>query len=528
MKDSEAGEELAYRRAEDYNATRDFTVVNTSVGLSNRYNGKAVMTPPLVRVRQLRVRPTSCPVSAAVESAQGKCYPVYSAADRSEEDILTLGNVTGSSSSDSIMNMSTAFLWNSDLDPSGSGLEKSGGTVPYPGSQVRVISSEPRSMYDASGYYVDLPMDRAEFTSTLAKLRKAEWLDREQTRAVIVQFVSYYPESNIYLQANYLVEMFPSGAVRASASLRPVNLRMYDIRSSQDLALTVLFETVVGLAAYGSIMFDGIRMTWPELLGTPGPGLCTFKSAVSLAIISGSFSRIIFLVLSSRSYFESEGPPDLLGGFIDLNGAADSYNLGFIIDAFVAITLMFRLLSFMHHLPNCDNTRFLILIMRRLAETVAYFACLFLTFLLFIAIFGHGVFGAQMEGYESYQQAVITLTMAVVGQVDFMAHYRVNAYVAVPYMVLYQVGMGMVAAKMFMVVVTQVYVEFLREAESAVSHEEFRQYHWLEILSIVFPCIKRRSGKSGGARSRKEKQKGKKKKKNAGEEDAGDLETGVA
>ena len=151
-----------------------------------------------------------------------------------------------------------------------------------------------------------------------------------------------------------------------------------------------------------------------------------------------------------------------------------------------------------------------------------------MTFLLFIAIFGHGVFGAQMKGYESYQQAVITLTMAAVGQIDFVSHYRVNSYVAGPYMVLYQVGMGLVAAKMFMVIVTQAYDEFIKESKTAVAQEEFRQYHWLEILSIVFPCIKRRSGKTGGMSSGKRKRKGKKKKKkNAGVKGAHDLEAGT-
>ena len=46
----------------------------------------------------------------------------------------------------------------------------------------------------------------------------------------------------------------------------------------------------------------------------------------------------------------------------------------------------------MHNLPNCDNTRILILVSRRLAEIVAYYASVFLAFLLLIAIFGHGVF----------------------------------------------------------------------------------------------------------------------------------------
>jgi len=255
-----------------------------------------------------------------------------------------------------------------------------------------------------------------------------------------------------------------------------------------------------------------------------GPGLCTFNCAISLAIISGSISRILFVVLPSRLYFATEGPPDLLTGFIDLNGAADSYNVGFAIDAFIAVSLTFRLLSFMHNLPNCDNTRILILVSRRLAEIVAYYASVFLAFLLLIAIFGHGVFGAQMEAYASYQHAVITLVMAAIGQVDFVAHYRVNAYVAGPYMVLYQVGIGLVAAKMFMVVVTQVYLETLRESKSDNGQLEYRQYHWLEILSIVFPCIRCRSRTTKGSVSRRKRRR--KRKRRRGGEALQDLETG--
>ena len=66
----------------------------------------------------------------------------------------------------------TAYAWNRGIYARPTSLENTEEAVPYAGSQVRVLSSQPRSMYDASGFYVDLPMDAHEFHSTLEHLRK--------------------------------------------------------------------------------------------------------------------------------------------------------------------------------------------------------------------------------------------------------------------------------------------------------------------------------------------------------------------
>ena len=506
-------EDLKSRRSIDFNVTRDFSVSNTKEGLRNRFNGNAVLTPPTVRIRQVRVKASSCTALNPVV-----CYPAYSLLDRDEHDIEN--SLTHDRYATTKTNLSAAFKWQNKLYPEGTGIGKTEDTADYIGTQIRVMSSKPRNVYDASGYYIDLPMDHFVFTSILKELRKSEWLDREKTRAVIIQFVSYYPEADVYLQANFLAEMLPSGAIRTSFSLLPVNLRMYDVRSSSDELFIIIFECVVSLFALGMLLLDATKYIWPHLFENTASNIFSFKSVLCVGIVSGSVSRLAYLFLSSREHFEASGPPDMYAGFIDLNKAANYHNIGFVIDGFVAISLIFRTLAIMRHLPNCDNTRFFILNIMRLSRNIMYYACLYLIFLLLVATFGHGVFGAQMIGYESYQQAVITLTMAAVGQIDFVAHYRVNPYIAGPYMIIYQVIIGLVAAKMFMVAVIQTYIESVNENASTSEQEDDRQYHWLEILSMVFPCIRRSNMNSDAQHKSKKRSKKRVKKKNLKDLDA--------
>ena len=213
-------------------------------GISDRIVGNNELVPSVLRLRQLRVKSQPCTELVTARSNISLCYPNYQASTRSSGAI---------SSSDG-----TPFVKGETWVD---GLSEDSSFSRLAARTGRGIVSGIHD-YDASGYVVDLVTNASEWKSTLTSLRNSQWLDREHTRALIVQFVVYNPTLNAFLQADFLAEFFPAGGVSVHSSFRPMVLDLYSTVGERVLLVIEILICVWALCKLLHIVTVLLKSCW--------------------------------------------------------------------------------------------------------------------------------------------------------------------------------------------------------------------------------------------------------------------------
>ena len=149
-----------------------------------------------VRLRQLRVRPDSCPIPAMFAGTIDTCYAPY-AKDLEEKSSF------GPAGEPQLWRHSEA----DELD----GMDANGRFATYSGG----------------GYVVDLPTNASSAAATVASLKANGWIDRA-TRAVFIDLGCFNANTGSLLSVRLLFEFLPTGGVEPFPMLRVLRPLTYE------------------------------------------------------------------------------------------------------------------------------------------------------------------------------------------------------------------------------------------------------------------------------------------------------------
>lgn len=76
--------------------------------------------------------------------------------------------------------------------------------------------------YSGNGYVYEFQGSLSQLKTNLSLLHQLGWID-ENTRAIIIQFTLYNPNSGLFTSAMFLVENLSSGGMIPSSRFEPIN-----------------------------------------------------------------------------------------------------------------------------------------------------------------------------------------------------------------------------------------------------------------------------------------------------------------
>ncbi|KAF8567040.1 hypothetical protein P879_03212 [Paragonimus westermani] len=239
---------------------------------TNRIIGYAIM-------RQLRVKSGACNVYSKMEPVLRHCYASYSLFSQDEEPYgIGWTSFQGDASQN---NSGPEFRYTSAHDLDG---------IPYRGKIT---------WYSGGGYVHILRGTENEMIQRVTELESQHWID-ERTRAVIVQFATYNPSTNLFTIVMILVEIPGTGTLIPSDRIEVADL--FGSVNSQTLAQNITLKVLFVLFLIANIIKE-VRHIFQQRLTY----FRKFWNLVELSILTGSTCAVaaqIYVILSAQRAIE--------------------------------------------------------------------------------------------------------------------------------------------------------------------------------------------------------------------------------
>ncbi len=271
-------------------------------------------------------------------------------------------------------------------------------------------------VYDGGGYVANLGYSIRPAKLVISNLRKHGWIDR-QTRAILLQFSIYNPNTGYISIATYHYEILPTGygnpfPVIDTLLLTSTQTGFYQFY----LICQLLFIIMV------------VLFVLKEVYKIYRKKCAYFRDAwnwVELLQITSSFLVVVFYVIKSKMVLNSvikvkENPfvPVSFGKAISWTHAE---NAVLSIAVFIATVKLLRMIRFNPHV-SIMMTSF-----RVSKELLLSYSVIFAIVILSYALLGRLAFGSDMPRYSSFQRTLFSeLLMCLGGKMDLSELKRVN------------------------------------------------------------------------------------------------------
>ena len=344
------------------------------------------------------------------------------------------------------------------------GLDK-GTPLPYTSGEALRTAPFGRgctTTYDGGGYVIDIPLlsSRESVMATFDSLKKARWVDK-QTRAVMIDIVTYNPETMFYLSVRLTFEFLPYGDVRPSYSFRifkgdiipsqldQVLLKWLDIAAFVLIFLHVFFD-LYKIFNVGARIFYRNVYNWMNLV----------IYAISIYVFVKKFD---YLGLASVRALSEVGDKLPWTEVHDFEIVGWYYNEIEVLTGFIALFCWLKLL---------DYVKFLSKGMAALVETIARctYECSIWFFMLFVIVMAYSqafflAFGPEIDGFDDMSTSLGTMMVWIFDVVDYSQVLSTDQILASVLFISFQVVYSMLLINMFIVILLRSYID--------VKHQDF-------------------------------------------------------
>ncbi|XP_028413717.1 uncharacterized protein LOC114536572 [Dendronephthya gigantea] len=352
------------------------------------------------------------------------------------------------------------------------------------------------TMYSGSGYAANLGYDTVTAYTVVADLHSNGWID-VQTRAVFVEFTVYNANANLFGIVSYFVEFPQSSAAVTRAQYQVARFYLH-LSGGQTLAhVLVIFFMMYFLFREGKLVY---KQRWSYFKG--------FWNWVEVILIVSEFLLIVLFLARlyevDRNLLQlRENPNDYVGFQYAANAdAMMTYILGVLV--FFYILRFLRLLRF--------NKNFLVIgkTLERISSPIMSFCLPFIAGFFAFALLAFAMFGSELEEYSSFIRTLSTQLSMLLGDFDFEAIFMVNPTVATLYFFSF-IGLNvMVLMNMFIAIINDSFAEIQEETAEIQNELEIIDYVTTSISKGFDKAFKR--GKVAPAKKKRRKQKRKSKK----------------
>eukprot|EP00960_Hanusia_phi_P038329 753386-Hanusia_phi.AAC.2 len=429
-------------------------------------HGQDALVQP-VRIRQLRVdkqSPITCQNNKYMSKDLQGCWPVYKTAYESSTPVKG---------------------W-----PVGSMLQY------QTGSQLRTFpfgGYNATRTYQGGGFVIDVPLltQQGDFTRMIEYLKGIYWVDKG-TRAVFIDIVSFNSVSSFYLSSRIFFEFMPYGDVRPSYSFRVFK------------AAYVPGQRLEAVLYYMEYVFFALAMT--HLLFE----LNTMRK-VGLEIHYSNYYHLFNIVIYAFYFawlatkMQLEQTPGMLSvnevfASLDKLDVNDFEYVGFLYNqaqcllAFISLFGWLKLLEFPKYVSQ--STELIIHIVWKCGQQcIPWFFILLIIVLAYAQAF-YLAFGPDVDGFESFNQALSTLVTWTFNVISYRNVISFDQFLASVLFISFQITYAIILINMFVVTLMQSYYEVKnKKYEDYISSEIRKQvklvlFRWLQILFMFIPSFR--------------------------------------
>lgn len=362
------------------------------------------------RIRQLRIKDSSCRVHRRVQHVIKHCRDDYNWFDDDTKDYTPqwtkVLNKTISQSIDGSQRCKTPWCYQVR-----SFIENSNESFRYFQSSIRTKSGPLSAIYKTykgGGYVVSLGRTYEKTRSVLDELHSLHWLD-ELTRAVIIDFSLYNANVNLFAAVTLSFEMTSIGSVIQDHQIKI--FRLYDHIGGYGMivyAFELMFVifTIYTVIHELSLIFkqrnDYFRKFW---------NLISFLTAIfSIATIAMYGAKKTLTRLAIRSLRKTE-----MGEFVNFNAIA---SFDEVYSYIIAMITFFTMLKFLKLLRFNSRIGMLSKSLRYARRDLSSFGFVFLIFILAYAQMGFAVFGRSLRNYRNFFSALTTCFRMLLGEIN--------------------------------------------------------------------------------------------------------------
>eukprot|EP00656_Telonema_subtile_P013370 TRINITY_DN16794_c0_g1_i1.p1 TRINITY_DN16794_c0_g1~~TRINITY_DN16794_c0_g1_i1.p1 ORF type:complete len:807 (-),score=285.11 TRINITY_DN16794_c0_g1_i1:55-2475(-) len=364
-----------------------------------------------VQIRTSRVTKDSCTIPSAYE--QGLNYPgCYGDYTKEHVDREPYGAVQFRADS-----LQYRWYYNGNVKQA----------IPYTSPHTGIT-------FDKGGYLKNYPYDQDVLSAAIAELQANEYTDK-QTRAVIVTWVLFNVNFNVFNYARVMFEFTPGGLVLPSIQTKTFRMDTY---GEPEWQFRFCFD----------IMFVYCTLLWIKKIKMKIED--AYLDTASYMSYFGSFWNMMDLVITvlclvyifmelalaadkQRQHLDIASPH-----YVELGGFAEAFELSIQINAFAALLVVLRLFEFLNISERIALLSRTISI--AIPDVISFFFMFGIIFFAFVMM-AHTLFGCADEHYAQLVPCITTLLVMLLGDFDYKALQEASVIFAPVFFVLYNLSL---------------------------------------------------------------------------------------
>ena len=328
-------------------------------------------------------------------------------------------------------------------------------------------------LYDGGGYVADLGYSFDSANPVISNLHKFGWIDR-QTRAVLVEFSIYNPNTGYFSISTFFLEILPTGYGNAFQRIDTLLLTSTQTGFYQFyLICQLLFIILVFLFVLREV-YSIFRMR------------CSYFRDVwnwiELLQITLSFLVVIFYIIKSKLFLRSalkvKGNPFVTVSFRAAINWQDAESGVLAIAVFIATTKLLHMIRFNRHISILMTS------LRASKRLMLSYSVIFILVFLAYAQVGKLVLGNDIQRYSSFTNTLYSeLLMCLGGKMGLSDLIRVNRLLGPLFGFSFILLNAFIFVNFFVAILNDSYEE-VKENTDKQCHEDFEMADFiLERLS---------------------------------------------
>jgi len=345
----------------------------------------------MARARQLRVKPKSCNILDYMKDMFPVCYGGFSSTSQSKTAFSMPGwkPVDNSTNTDELFRLCPKPWRYQDAEETV--------TVPKWGQF---------SFYPGGGFVADLGYKNVTGFGIIESLQKDSWLDI-QTRAVILEFSTFNPSTNLLGIATYLYEIETSGYRAPFTRTEVISLDSTETGSRQFYLICIFFFITFVVLYFGRECY--------RLYNQRSRYFKSFWSWVEISqVIFSVLAVVMYIVRSDRAFSTVQELQKNIYANVSFRQViiwleAENAVLGIL--TFIITVKLLRLIRFNEHVAVFSKT------LKTSARLLSSFNVVFLICFMAFLHFGVLIFGTGSEHYSSVLRATYFQLQLTLGRV---------------------------------------------------------------------------------------------------------------
>lgn len=403
------------------------------------------------RIRQLRIKKSSCNLPAAFKSVLSYCRGDYDWLNDDTNDYdLGWSPIEKNTSC-----LKSSWCYQNTLKTK---------SVPLTGLFTT---------YKGGGYVAPLSRTLNKSIELIEELKINGWLD-QQTRAIFLEFTVYNPNVNLFASATFIIEYLSIGSAITYYTLSVFRLYNY-VGSIAVLLITAQIVFILFIVFFTFREINKLRKQGKAYFGQLWNLNELFIIIFSYVSIGMFATKNSFSALAMKDIRESE-----LGEFVNFNTIALWDDLFCSVSALVAFSASLKFLKLLRFNKRIGMLSATLKYARKDLQSFSI-ACILI--LLAYSQFGYSIFGQSLSQYRTFLSSIESVFLLLLGQFDLNALMSVDAFL----------GFFFFATFVFFVAIGMmtIFMAILEESFGQVKEDLENQENEYELIDILNEKLKR-------------------------------------